>query len=476
LAERLLPRLERHASTETIGVRLLRYRARSEAVLPDADEQLDAALEVEDPPCREHVDALVVDALRCVLDNPTRAAQQAAAAIDEAKEIDDLAATAGALGAAGLAHAIAGDVDVALSHLDSAVDAAARAGDGAAEARLASNRVYVLWRAGRPADVERAAAAELDRLAVRGMSAMGDQLAVGRASALITLARYDEAAEAIERARRMRMASDATALLNLVDAELALVRGETDRASSLVDRAAASPAHAVPEVAADLHLRRADLALARNDPTTAAAIAIDGVRASGDADTIAVARLVLAWWRSAGRRGDAPPAGFESAVAELQPIGAEVVALIAHITAHRSGSADDWHAAQAAWQAVPCPLEAWRCRLGAAMTAGDVATLDTLVDEARAMGAFGAALEADAAWRAAGGRRAPRRAGGLLTERELEVLECVAQGLTNREVAERLYISTRTVGAHLERCMAKLEVSTRGAAVHEARRQGLLTS
>jgi DNA-binding CsgD family transcriptional regulator len=98
-----------------------------------------------------------------------------------------------------------------------------------------------------------------------------------------------------------------------------------------------------------------------------------------------------------------------------------------------------------------------------------------LVDAARELGAFGAALEADAAWRAAGGRRAPRRAGGLLTEREAEVLECVAQGLTNREVAERLFISTRTVGAHLERCMAKLDVSTRGAAVHEARRLGLIS-
>ena len=67
-------------------------------------------------------------------------------------------------------------------------------------------------------------------------------------------------------------------------------------------------------------------------------------------------------------------------------------------------------------------------------------------------------------------------AAGLLTERELDVLRCVAEGMTNREVAERLYISTRTVGAHLERCMTKLGVSTRGAAVHEARRQGWLTS
>ncbi len=472
LAERLLPRLERSALAETIGVRMLRYRARSEAGLSGADEHLDAALSIDAPACREHVDALVVDSLRLVLDDPARARAQAAKAIDEARAIDDLAATASAFGAAGLAHAIAGDVDAGLAHLDEAVDAAARAGDGAAEARLASNRVYVLWRAGRPADVQRAATVELDRLAVRGMSALGDQLAVGRAAALVTLARFDDAALAIEAARRMRMAADAAALLDLVDAELAMIRGEVDRATTLVEQAAASPASAVLEVAADLHLRRAELAMARGDHAAAAAHALIGLQASGDGDAIAVARLVLAWWRSAGRNGDPTP----TALPELRPIGAEAAALIAHVAAHRSGSVDDWDAAAVMWMAVPNPLEAWRCRLAAAMVVGDLDGLDSLVDQARELGAFGPALEADAAWRAAGGRRAPRRAGGVLTERELEVLQLVAQGLTNREVGERMYISTRTVGAHLERCMSKLGVSTRGAAVHEARRQGVLGS
>ncbi|MCU1358839.1 MAG: regulatory protein LuxR, partial [Ilumatobacteraceae bacterium] len=470
LGERLLPRLERNAAAQTIGVRMLRYRARSEAGLPGADEHLDAALRIDAPPCREHVDALVVDALRCVLDDPALAASRAAAAIEEARIIGDASASASALGAAGLADAISGDVHAALVHLDAAVDAAAGAGDSAAEARLASNRVYVLWRAGRPADVERAAAAELDRLAVRGMSAMGDQLAVGRAAALITLGRFDDAADAIALARRMRMATDATALLDLVDAELALVRGETDRAASLIDRASSSAARAVPEVAADLYLRQVDLALARGDRPTAAALALAGMDASGDSDAIAVGRLVLAWWRAAGRSG-APVPPFP----EVRPIGAEAVALIAHIDAHHAGTVAAWLAAADAWAVVPNPLENWRCRLGAAMVTNDLAAIDALVDEARELTAFGPALEADAAWRAGGGRRSPRRTGGLLTERELEVLECVAQGLTNREVAERLFISARTVGAHLERCMAKLEVATRGAAVHEARRQGLMT-
>ncbi len=62
--------------------------------------------------------------------------------------------------------------------------------------------------------------------------------------------------------------------------------------------------------------------------------------------------------------------------------------------------------------------------------------------------------------------RAPRPA--QLTERELDVLELVAQGLTNREVAARLFISTGTVRTHLEHVYEKLGVRTRAGAVAAA--------
>jgi DNA-binding CsgD family transcriptional regulator len=55
-----------------------------------------------------------------------------------------------------------------------------------------------------------------------------------------------------------------------------------------------------------------------------------------------------------------------------------------------------------------------------------------------------------------------------LTPRELEVLELVAEGLHNSEVAERLWISTRTVERHLRNVYEKLDVSTRTAAVARA--------
>ena len=61
-----------------------------------------------------------------------------------------------------------------------------------------------------------------------------------------------------------------------------------------------------------------------------------------------------------------------------------------------------------------------------------------------------------------------------LSERELEVLRLVAEGLTNPQVAERLYVSPRTVGFHLRSIYRKLGVPTRAAAAKAAVEQGLL--
>src|SRR5918997_163620 len=55
-----------------------------------------------------------------------------------------------------------------------------------------------------------------------------------------------------------------------------------------------------------------------------------------------------------------------------------------------------------------------------------------------------------------------------LSEREVEVLRLVAQGLTNAEVAAQLYLSPRTVDAHLRRIYDKLGTSSRSAAVRFA--------
>jgi len=64
---------------------------------------------------------------------------------------------------------------------------------------------------------------------------------------------------------------------------------------------------------------------------------------------------------------------------------------------------------------------------------------------------------------------------GPLSQRELEVLEMVASGTTNREAAARLFITEATVKTHLLNIYAKLGVSDRAAAVAEAFNRGLLT-
>ena len=62
----------------------------------------------------------------------------------------------------------------------------------------------------------------------------------------------------------------------------------------------------------------------------------------------------------------------------------------------------------------------------------------------------------------------------VLTEREREVLALVAEGLTNRQIGNRLFISAKTASVHLSNLMLKLNVSSRTEAVTVARRRGLL--
>lgn len=61
-----------------------------------------------------------------------------------------------------------------------------------------------------------------------------------------------------------------------------------------------------------------------------------------------------------------------------------------------------------------------------------------------------------------------------LTERELEVLGCIAQGLSNREIAEKLVITEGTVKNHVSNLIAKLEVRDRTQALLKARELGIL--
>jgi HD-GYP domain-containing protein (c-di-GMP phosphodiesterase class II) len=97
-----------------------------------------------------------------------------------------------------------------------------------------------------------------------------------------------------------------------------------------------------------------------------------------------------------------------------------------------------------------------------------------LLREAAAEGRLpAAAVEAVLSAAGAGTGRRPRVVG-ILTNREREVLDLVADGLTNAAIGRRLGVSGKTVNTHLEHMYTKLGVSTRASAVVAAIHRGEL--
>ncbi len=62
-----------------------------------------------------------------------------------------------------------------------------------------------------------------------------------------------------------------------------------------------------------------------------------------------------------------------------------------------------------------------------------------------------------------------------LTARQAEVLQLLDEGLSNTEIADRLFVSSRTIENHVSAILGKLNSSTRREAVTRARAEGLLT-
>jgi ATP/maltotriose-dependent transcriptional regulator MalT len=124
------------------------------------------------------------------------------------------------------------------------------------------------------------------------------------------------------------------------------------------------------------------------------------------------------------------------------------------------------------------------CRYDAALAlagSGAPELLRRALEELQALGAVPAAAIVARRLREHGvtglprGPRAATRANPAgLTARELEVLELVADGLRNADIAERLFLSEKTVGHHVSAVLRKLDVRTRGEAGAAARRLGLL--
>ena len=190
-----------------------------------------------------------------------------------------------------------------------------------------------------------------------------------------------------------------------------------------------------------------EIALAAGDPDPAAAAA-DELAGIAERFDSAYLRAMVGY-----ARGSLLLAGGQAGAA-----GAEL---------RRSGTA---------WQELDAPYEAARVRLALARTCralGDHDTADLELEAAQAVFEQLGAVPALAQVAELAGRPAPRPAGGL-TAREVEVLRLVATGASNREIAQTLVISEKTVARHVANILTKLGAPSRTAAAAYAYRHDLV--
>lgn len=130
----------------------------------------------------------------------------------------------------------------------------------------------------------------------------------------------------------------------------------------------------------------------------------------------------------------------------------------------------------AAWQRLGCPYEQ-----ALFLFEGDEAAKREAIAIVHHLGATAVYEKMKLGMRSEGIRSIPRGSRkttrdnpALLTERELGVLELLQEGLQNKEIGSRLFISPKTVDHHISAILFKLDVDTRNKAVREAVRRGIL--
>jgi DNA-binding CsgD family transcriptional regulator len=229
------------------------------------------------------------------------------------------------------------------------------------------------------------------------------------------------------------------------------------------------------------------LLLARGESAAASAKLEQALRRLGDQGPFAAALLPLLVDARLGQGDlDAARAAVERLVALARRLGHEHVVATAELAAARVSAADDRakaiahaEAASELFSRLAMPLEEGRSHLESARLVATqepelaVAEAGIALDRFDRLGAGRDADEAANLLRELGarGRRAPRLAGEL-TKRKNDVLRLVEQGLSNKEIAARLYIAPKTASHHVSRILTKLGLQTRAeAAAYAARKR-----
>jgi DNA-binding CsgD family transcriptional regulator len=361
----------------------------------------------------------------------------------------------------GTAHEVAGDYGGAREALGTAIGLCERSGAGGLEQVCLSCMAYVLRELGDWDQVEELC----DGLIIYGATADDTLVADGIVGAVRAWrGRGEEARPLLERclltATRLDVVSmqcdSAAALAWLADAD-----GDRERAHELcrlvLDRWARSEDHHY----AVWGLRWAAVWFARNGAAADARECAEGLSAiaasAGHPDALAALAHALA--ETALADGDSEAAAQQLCRAvELHegldiPFERAQILLRAGVALAAAGDRDSALERLAAGYRVARML-------AAAPLAADIAA---------EVVALGASLEDHL-----GRRAAADHAHAGLSRRELEVMRLVAAGMTNREIAERLVLSTRTVDMHVRSILAKLRCRTRTEAAGRAAELGLL--
>jgi len=413
-----------------------------------------------------------------------RMAQEAAAI---ARDLGDAAAGVSAAITFGRVCSRALSAEAGLAEMERAAIEAHAAHDVPGFVRAVVNQSDLLYELGRYEESARAAEAGLPHAQRIGITrTTGVFLLANHAEALMALGRWDEAEAVL--AEAFRQDPPGTLALPYLGqrARLRLARGHPT-AADLAARAIGflSAAYLAPQPRLSLHELRIGAALAAGDAPGAAAAAVAALAAIDPADLVIEPRyawpLLAAAARAAAAAAD-PRAreAVERAVATVPVRYPAELAYAAEVEAVLGRGA--WPTATEAWRRAGQAYRLARVLVDAAEAAAGAGDRAAAADALAEAGQLAANLDAAPLIEEIGTlarRIGLRGVGGPsaegLTSRELEVLRLVAEGLSNRRIAERLFISPKTASVHVSRIIAKLEAANRVEAAAIAHRLGLIT-